>query len=170
MSKPIGLGGKGGGNWGPPTSNLGRKKAGPVVDGVKKAARYPPGRVADAEIIKYQKDGGYLIPKAPFNRLCREIVSDLPLDQRLRLQGSAIEAAQAATEEYMVLIMAAAGLGAAHASRATVQASDITLVVNILRVMAGEADKQNTEQEGEAEEDDDGGEGPWGDSGEDEEE
>ena len=70
------LGGKGGGNWGPTTRHLDRKRVGRVVGGVQRPARYPSGRVAMAEIIKYSRDGGYLIPKAPFYRLCQDIVRD----------------------------------------------------------------------------------------------
>ena len=80
------LDGKGGGNWGPPTRHLGRKRAGRVVGGVQRPAPYPTGRVAIAEIIKYSRDGGYLIPKAPFYRLCQEIVGNLELGQRFRWQ------------------------------------------------------------------------------------
>jgi len=78
------LGHKGGGNWRRPTQHLGRKRARRVVGGVQQPARYPTGRVAIAEIIKYRRDGGYLIPKAPFCRLCQEIVSDLALEQQFR--------------------------------------------------------------------------------------
>ena len=99
------LGGKGGGNWGPPTRHLGRKRAGRVVGGVQRPARYPSGRVAMAEIIKYSRDGGYLIPKAPFYRLCQEIVGDLELGQRFRWQRSAVECLQVAAEEFMVMTM-----------------------------------------------------------------
>jgi hypothetical protein len=52
------LGYKGGGNWGPPTRQLGQKRAGRVVGGIQQPARYPSGRVAMAEIIKYRQDGG----------------------------------------------------------------------------------------------------------------
>jgi histone H3 len=99
------LGRKGGGNWGPPTRHLGRKRAGRVVGGVQQPARYPTGRVAMAEIIKYRRDGGYLIPKAPFYRLCQEIVSDLALEQQFRWQRSAVECLQVAAEEFLVMTM-----------------------------------------------------------------
>jgi len=99
------LGRKGGGNWGPATRHLGRKRAGRVVNGVQRPARYPNGRVAMAEIIKYRRDGGYLIPKAPFYRLCQEIVADLTLEQRLRWQRSAVECLQVAAEEFLVMTM-----------------------------------------------------------------
>ena len=96
------FGRKGGGNWGPPTRHLGRKRAERVVGGVQQPARYPTGRVAMAEIIKYRRDGGYLIPKAPFYRLCQEM-SDLALAQQFRWQRSAVECLQVAAEEFLVM-------------------------------------------------------------------
>jgi len=99
------LGRKGGGNWGPPTRHLCRKRAGRVVGGVQQPARYPTGRVAMAEIIKYCRDSGYLIPKGPFYRLCQEIVSDLALEQQFRWQRSAVECLQVGAEEFLVMTM-----------------------------------------------------------------
>ena len=58
-----------------------------------------------AEIIKYRRDGRYLIPKAPFYRLCQEIVSDLALEQEFRWQRSAVECLQVAAEEFLVMTM-----------------------------------------------------------------
>jgi len=87
----------------PPTRHLGRKRAGRVVGGVQHPARYPTGRVAMAEIIKYRRDGGYVIPKAPFYRLHQEIVSDLALEQQFRWQISAFECLQVAAEEFLVM-------------------------------------------------------------------
>ena len=99
------LGCKGSGNWGPPTRHLGRKRAGRVVGGVQQPAQYPTGRVAIAEIIKYRRDGGYLIPKAPFYGLCQEIVSDLALEQQFHWQRSAVECLQVAAEEFLAMTM-----------------------------------------------------------------
>jgi len=99
------LGRKGSGNWGLPTRHLGRKRAGRVTGRVQQPARYPTGRVAIAEIIKYRRDGGYLIPKALFHRLCQEIVSDLALEQQFRWQRSAVECLQVVAEEFLVMIM-----------------------------------------------------------------
>lgn len=91
----------------PPNRIIGaRKKKGRIVNGVQMPARYPPGRVAMEEIVKYRRDGGYLIPKAPFYRLCQEIVGSLAFDQQFRWQRSAVEALQVATEEFLVLTMA----------------------------------------------------------------
>ncbi|RPA88364.1 hypothetical protein L873DRAFT_1726425, partial [Choiromyces venosus 120613-1] len=131
------LGPKGGGNWGQPTARLGHKKASRVVNGVQRPARYPAGRLAMAEIVKHRRDGGYLVPKAPFYRLCQEIVAVLPLQQRLRWQRSAVECLQVAAEEFLVMNMAAGALGAAHAGRVTLMVTDLKLVDDVMNVMAG---------------------------------
>jgi len=134
------LGRKGGGNWGPPTEHLGRKIARRVVGRVQQPARYPTGRVTMAEIINYRRDGGYLIPEAPFYRLCQEIVLDLALEQQFRWWRSAVECLQVAEEEFLVMTMTgklssspriiigftnflfiAVALGAAHAGRGTLR-------------------------------------------------
>jgi len=56
-----------------------------------------------AEIIKYRSDGRYLIPKAPFYRLCHKIVSDLALEQQFCWQRSAVECLQVAAEDFLVI-------------------------------------------------------------------
>jgi len=58
-----------------------------------------------AEIIKYRRDGGYLIPQAPLYCLCQEIVSDLELKQQFRWQRSAVECLQVAAEEFLMMTM-----------------------------------------------------------------
>jgi len=58
-----------------------------------------------AEIIKYRRDGGYLIPNALFYRLCQEIVSDWALEQHFRWQRSAVESLQVAAEGFLVMTM-----------------------------------------------------------------
>jgi len=58
-----------------------------------------------AEIIKYRRNGAYLILKAPFYCLCQEIVSDLALKQQFRWQKSAVECLQVAAEEFFVMTM-----------------------------------------------------------------
>jgi len=58
-----------------------------------------------ADIIKYRRDGGYLIPNPPFYRLCQEIVSDLTHEQQFCWQKSAVECFQVAGEEFLVMTM-----------------------------------------------------------------
>jgi len=73
--------------------------------GVQQLARYPTGRVAMAEIIKYGCESGYLIPKASFYCLCQEIVSDLALEHQFRWQRSAFKCVQIVAEEFLVMTM-----------------------------------------------------------------
>ena len=60
-----------------------------------------------AQIIKYRRDCGYLIPRAPFYCLYQAIVSDLALKQQFRWQSSAVECLQVAAEEFRVITMMA---------------------------------------------------------------
>jgi histone H3 len=50
------------------------------MGGVKKPHRYCPGTIAIHEIRKYQKNTDLLIRKAPFQRLVKEIATDLKSD------------------------------------------------------------------------------------------
>jgi histone H3 len=50
------------------------------MGGVKKPHRYRPGTVAICEIRKYQKNTDLLIRKAPFQRLVKEIATNLKSD------------------------------------------------------------------------------------------
>jgi ribosomal protein L15 len=62
------------------------------------------GDKARLEVAKYQKDGGYLIPKVAFQRLAREIFEEVTKESHVsRIESSAIEAIQMATEAYMSL-------------------------------------------------------------------
>jgi len=99
------LGRKGDGNWGLPTWHLGQEIAGRVVGRVQQVARDATGGVARAEIIKYRRDGGYLIPKAPFLRLSKAMVSDLALEQQFPWQRAAVECLQVAAQEFLVMAM-----------------------------------------------------------------
>jgi len=97
--------------------------------GVKKAHRFKPGVVALRQIRKYQKGGDLLLPRAPFQRLVREISGDYKSD--LRFQGSAIEALQQAAEAYLATFFEDAQLCAIHSKRVTILKKDLTLVRRI---------------------------------------
>jgi len=60
---------KSGGGFGP--IKKGNRRLGIVIP--PKPGRLKSGDRAALEVKKYQKDGGHLIPRAPFNRLAREI-------------------------------------------------------------------------------------------------
>lgn len=95
----------------------------------KQVRRYRPGTVALREIRKYQKSTELLIRKAPFQRLCREIMQGI--DANLRCQTVAIAALQEAAEAYLTSLFEDTNLCAIHAKRVTIMPKDIHLARRI---------------------------------------
>ena len=96
---------KGGGGFGPITK--GSKRLGiPDPKGrVGEPGGWRVGDKARLEVQKYQRDGGYLILKVAFQRLAREIFEELTKRKRVnRMEQSAVEALQVATEAHMALV------------------------------------------------------------------
>ena len=93
----------------------------------KKPHRYRPGTVALREIRRYQKHGKVLLPKAPFQRLVREIAQRLMPNRAYRFQRSALEALQEAAEEHVVKALDRANEIALHAKRQTLLQRDMKL-------------------------------------------
>lgn len=87
------------------------------------------GTVALREIRRYQKSTKLLISRAPIERLIREVTEDVSPGKRL--QASAIDAIQAAAEDYIVQLFEDANLLAIHAKRKTIFAKDIQLARRI---------------------------------------
>ena len=56
------------------------RKARPNMGGIKRQKRYRPGTVALREIRRYQKSTEFLIRKAPFARLVREVTQALQVN------------------------------------------------------------------------------------------
>lgn len=77
------------------------------------------------EIRVLQRTTDLLIRKAPFARLCRELVTGLHAD--FRLQASAVQALQEATEAYLINLMEDCNLCAIHAHRVTIMTRDLHL-------------------------------------------
>ena len=107
------------------------KKSAPAAGGIKerKARRNKPGTVTLREVKKYQKSIANLLPRAPFQRLVRNICSDL--DHELRFQSQALAALQEATEAYIVGVFEDTNLCAIHAKRMTIQKKDMDLARRI---------------------------------------
>ena len=105
------------------------RKSAPATGGVKKPHRYRPGTVALREIRRYQKSTDLLVPRAPFQRLVRNICADL--DHELRFQSQALLALQEATEAYVVGVFEDTNLCAIHAKRMTIQKKDMDLARRI---------------------------------------
>jgi histone H3 len=101
--------------------------------GVKRARRYRPGTVALREIRRYQKTGDTLLQKRPFQILVREITQEFnePHKDNWRLQASALNALQEASEAFVVDLLHWGNKLAIHAKRVTVQPRDLQLVNNI---------------------------------------
>ena len=107
------------------------RKNAPAPGGIKKPHRYRPGTVALREIRKYQKSTEFLIRKAPFQGLVREITQGHKGD--LRFQSSVLGASQEASEAYLVGLFEDTNLCAIHAKRVTIMPKDIQLTRRIRR-------------------------------------
>lgn len=95
----------------------------------KKKRRYRPGTVALREIRQYQKSTKFVIPKAPFQRLVREIGQRALLN--IRFQTTAVEALQEAAEAYMTHLFSDTNLCAIHANRVSIIPEDLHLALRI---------------------------------------
>lgn len=95
----------------------------------RKERRNRPGTVALREIRKYQKSTDLLLPRAPFQRVVREITGDY--DPDLRFAAQALIALQEAAEAYLVGLFEDTQLCAIHAKRVTVQKKDMELARRI---------------------------------------
>jgi len=77
------------------------------------------------EIKRLQKGTDLLLRKLPFQRLVREIASEMSQD--LMFQSQAMAALQEATEAYMISLFEDCNLCALHAKRVTIMPKDMTL-------------------------------------------
>jgi histone H3 len=93
----------------------------------RKPYRSRPGTVALREIRRYQKSTNLLIPKAPFQRLVRDIATRVSGGDTFRFTTASITALQEAAEVYLVQLFADANLCAIHAKRVTILCKDIWL-------------------------------------------
>ncbi|KAK0540166.1 histone H3.1 [Tilletia horrida] len=108
-----------------------RQSERPAAGGVKKPHRYKPGTVALREIRRYQKTSELLIRKLPFQRLVHDILGErgylLNGKPIFRIQSSAINALQEASEAYLVSLFEDTNLAAIHAKRVTIMPKDMQL-------------------------------------------
>jgi histone H3 len=91
-----------------------------------------------AVIRHYQRDGGLLIQKLPFKRLCREIMDRIVYDARKSnrqiptiFQTSAIMALQEAGEAHLVGLFEDVIFFAIHCKRVTILTRDLALARRI---------------------------------------
>ena len=91
--------------------------------------QYLPGTEALRELQRYPRTSNLLIGKLPFQRLAREVVSELKTE--LRLEPCAVSALQHAVEDYIVEVFEDCVLCATHAKRVTVTLKDLRLVMRM---------------------------------------
>jgi histone H3 len=95
----------------------------------KKPHRFKPGTVALREIKKMQKSTDTIIPRRPFERLLKFIMSEFKPEARI--QAVAVDALQQALEAYLVANLEDSQLCAIHAKRITVMPKDLDLTTRI---------------------------------------
>jgi histone H3 len=97
--------------------------------GERRKHRRRPGQNALREIRKYQSSTGLLIKKTPFQRLVREIMGYVK--PGFRIQLTALEALQEASEAFLVGLFEHTNLCAIHAGRTTIMQKDMLLALRI---------------------------------------
>ena len=96
----------------------------------KRRKRYRPGTLALREIRRLQQSTDLLVPKAPFQRIVREIVTDIK-GESLKWQTKALDALHLATEAYLIGLFEDSNLCVTHAKRVTIMPRDISLARRI---------------------------------------
>lgn len=114
----------------------GMKKAAMAVAGIKqkKPHRWRPGTVALREIKKLQRSTKNLIARSPYVRFMRQRMVAIADKNRgcatvKRLTGSAIEAAQEATQAYLIDVFEKALEATIHANRTTLLEKDVKFAI-----------------------------------------
>lgn len=97
--------------------------------GVRKQYRLKPGTKALREIRKQQKNTDLLIPKAPFQRLVRELTLSFRSD--LRFEQDALLCIQEAAEAHLLNMFQHSNNLAIHTGRKTIQDRDMKMASGI---------------------------------------
>ncbi len=113
-----------------PASSSGTNKKGVVqpANVIKKPHRYRPGTVALREIRRYQKSTDFLLRRAPFRRLVREVAQDFKSD--LRFSKDALEALQEASESFLVDLMSDTNDATMHRARQKIMVKDLCFMAH----------------------------------------
>ena len=99
--------------------------------GKKKQRRYKPGTMALREIRRMQLSTKNLIPRAPFQRLVREIIQKIEKFQNYRWKPQALEALQSSSETYLTSLFEDTAVCCAHAKRHIIKPRDMQLALRI---------------------------------------
>ena len=104
---------------------------------VGKTRRNKSGTVAKREIKKLQKTTALIIPRAPIDRLIREIADNIDPELNNRFESGAIDALREGTEDYMTTLFDAGMRVMVNNNRKTLVPSDIQMVQKIVEIMYG---------------------------------
>lgn len=97
----------------------------------EKKHRYLPGTVALREVRKYQKSSNVLIQRAPFQRLVRDVATEVEPDKTFRFTSNFMSCFQELVETRVTEILRNSNEVAIHAGRETVFPEDIDLIVRL---------------------------------------
>ena len=106
---------------------MGKKNKKQTTGNVRRRRKFRPGTVALREIRKYQKSTELLIQKLPFQRLVREVFSQISSTQTFRVTPQALLALQEASESFLIHMFEQSNLIAIHGKRVTINVKDILL-------------------------------------------
>lgn len=90
---------------------------------VKGKRRFKSGTVAVREIKKYTKSTNFLFPKAPFDRLVREVAQDF--SSSIRFSSGGMLAIHEASEQFITEKFIKADMARRHAKRKTLHIDDV---------------------------------------------
>ena len=110
-------------------ASQGAKKTATQDAGEHHKRRTRPGAKALREIKMYQRSTNTLIPRAPIQRIIKEITAKYKPDARYSY--GAIEAVHQCVDAYMVGLFEDTGLCAIHARRKTIMTRDMRLARRI---------------------------------------
>jgi histone H3 len=116
-----------------PIKKINESEIGIGLPKIKKPHRFRPGTVAKREIKKYSNSVEDLIAHEPFQRLVREIASEIQISGQKqdpwRFEKSAIHAFKATAQDFLIRMFEDANVYAKHAKRQTVFKNDLRLFV-----------------------------------------
>jgi histone H3 len=113
-----------------PRYTMAARRSAPGTGGMKLKRRLRPGTKALREIRKFQQSSEFVIKRAPFERLVREVSRDVKRD--VYWGGNSMDAMQEAAEAYLIFVLERANRIALHAGRTTLLRKDVGLALHIL--------------------------------------
>jgi len=107
---------------------VGEKKQPSVDTSIgKKKHRFRPGTKALQEIRKYQKGTDVLLPRAPFQRVVREVLNSFT-EEAFRCTAGGLECLQTAAEAFIIQVFEDSVLAMIHSRRVTLMVKDVQLI------------------------------------------